>query len=106
MEVVQSTNEIINTGDELSITLYDNNNIMSNMNSEIEDISVNMEKSVSSSKVMSESLAESYADIVAFANIVDAIFNMVKHANENAQKTVAVARENCQNTMNQLKNFK
>lgn len=101
-DVVQSTEEILVTGEELSATVEDNNRIMSGMNSEIEDISVNVEKSVSSSKVMSENLADSAQHIITFSNNVDSICKMVQKANENAQRTAAVAKENRKNAMNSI----
>jgi len=101
-DVVQSTEEILVTGEELSAIVEDNNRIMSGMNSEIEDISVNVEKSVSSSKVMSENLADSAQHIITFSNNVDSICKMVQKANENAQRTAAVAKENRKNAMNSI----
>ena len=101
-EVVQSSEAILTTGEELNATVEDNNRIMTRMNVEIEDISVNMEKSVSSSTVMSESLAESARNITAFANDVDTICKMVQNANENAQRTAIVAKENRKTAMDSI----
>ncbi|MBQ2885496.1 MAG: methyl-accepting chemotaxis protein [Alphaproteobacteria bacterium] len=101
-DVVQSTEEILLSGEELGITVQDNTKIMSHMNSEIEEIGVNMEKSASSSKMMSENLAESSEHIAAFAQDVESICKMVRQANENAQKTAILAKENRQNAMDSI----
>ena len=101
-DVVQSTEEILLSGEELGITVQDNTKIMSHMNSEIEEIGVNMEKSASSSKMMSENLAESSEHIAAFAQEVESICKMVRQANENAQKTALLAKENRQNAMDSI----
>lgn len=101
-DVVQSTEEILLSGEELGITVQDNTKIMSHMNSEIEEIGVNMEKSASSSKMMSENLAESSEHIAAFAQDVESICKMVRQANENAQKTALLAKENRQNAMDSI----
>lgn len=101
-EVVQSSEAIMTTGEELNATVEDNNRIMSKMNSAIDDISVNMEQSVCSSTEMSESLADSARDITDFANEVDAICKMVRDANENAQKTANVAKENRRKAMESI----
>lgn len=101
-DVVQSTEEILSTGEELGTTVRDNTQIMSHMNLEIEDIGVTMEKSAASSRMMSENLAESSENIAAFAQDVESICNMVQQANENAQKTAVLAKENRQNAMDSI----
>ena len=101
-EVAESTEEILITGDELKTTVDENTGIMSNMNNEIEDISANMEKSAMSSKILSESLAESSEQVATFAQNVDAICQMVQRANANAQVTSAQAVANRQNAMNSI----
>ncbi len=101
-EVATSTEEILVTGDELKTTVDENTRIMSGMNTEIEDISVNMEKSATSSKILSESLSESAEQVAAFARNVDAICQMVQQANSNAQVTSAQAVTNRQNAMNSI----
>ncbi|MBQ7832447.1 MAG: methyl-accepting chemotaxis protein [Lachnospiraceae bacterium] len=101
-EVAQSTEEILLTGDELKTTVDENTRIMSGMNTEIEDISVNMEKSASSSKILSDSLAESSEQVAAFARNVDEICRMVQQANINAQTTSKQAVENRQSAMSSI----
>lgn len=101
-DVVQSTEEILNTGEELGVTVNSNNQIMAHMNTEIEDIGANMVKSAQSSRVMSESLAESSANIATFVTNVESICMMIQQANENAQKTAAVAKSNRQNAMDSI----
>ena len=101
-EVAQSTEEILLTGDELKTTVDENTRIMSDMNTEIEDISVNMEKSASSSKILSDSLAESSEQVAAFARNVDEICRMVQQANINAQTTSKQAVENRQSAMSSI----
>lgn len=101
-EVATSTEEILVTGDELKTTVDENTRIMSGMNTEIEDISVNMEKSATSSKILSESLSESAEQVAAFARNVDVICQMVQQANSNAQVTSAQAVANRQNAMNSI----
>ena len=101
-EVAQSTEEILLTGDELKTTVDESTRIMTGMNTEIEDISVNMEKSAESSKILSESLAESSEQVAAFARNVDEICRMVQQANTNAQITSKQAVENRQNAMSSI----
>lgn len=101
-DVAQSTEDILVTGDALKVTVDENTRVMSNMNSEIADISVNMEKSAASSRILSESLSDSAEHIAAFAQNVDAICKMVQQANENAQATSAMAKENRQNAMDSI----
>ena len=101
-EVATSTEEILVTGDALKTTVDENTRIMSGMNTEIEDISVNMEQSATSSKILSESLAESAEQVAEFARNVDAICQMVQQANSNAQISSAQAVTNRQNAMNSI----
>lgn len=101
-EVAQSTEDILLTGEELNTTVHDNNRVMSGMNSEIEGISANMERSAASSKMLSQSLAESADRIAAFAQNVNEICNMVQQANENAQVTSATAKENRKNALDSI----
>ncbi len=101
-EVAESTEEILITGDELKTTVDENTRIMSGMNTEIEDISINMEKSAASSKILSESLAESSEQVAAFVKNVDEICRMVQQANINAQITSKQAVENRQNAMDSI----
>jgi len=101
-DVAWSTREILQAGEELGLTVNDNTKIMAHMNTKIEDISQNMERSEFSSKEMSESLSESAAHIAEFANHVDVICNVVKQANDNAQKTSAMAKENRQSAMDSI----
>ncbi len=101
-EVAQSTEDIILTGEELGTTVSVNTQVMAGMNSEIEDISANMQESAASSKLLSESLSESAEHIVAFAQDVNEICKMVQQANENAQVTSAMAKENRKNAMSSI----
>ena len=101
-EVALSTEGILSTGEELSRTVKENTQIMSHMNAEIEDININMERSVSSSRLMSESLAESAERVTIFADNVEAICKTVRQANENAQLTSNVARQNRQKAMDSI----
>lgn len=102
-EVALSTEGILSTGEELSRTVKENTQIMSHMNAEIEDININMERSVSSSRLMSESLAESAERVTIFADNVEAICKTVRQANENAQLTSNVARQNRQKAMDSIR---
>ena len=101
-EVAQSTEDILATGQELNTTVNDNVQIMSHMNAEIEDISINMEKSSSSSRVLSENLSESAENIAEFAENVNEIRKMVQQANESAQRTSAMAKENRKNALDSI----
>ena len=101
-EVAQSTEDILATGQELNSTVNDNVRIMSHMNAEIEDISMNMEKSSSSSQILSENLSESAENIAEFAENVNEIRKMVQQANESAQKTSAMAKENRKNALDSI----
>ena len=97
--IVQSTQKIVTTGEELDLTVKDNTKIMSDMNVEIEDIGGNMKKSAQTSKTVSENLAESSNQMTLFVQDVERICSMVKQANENAQRTVDIAKENRKNAM-------
>lgn len=101
-EVVQSTEAILTAGEELSTTIRDNNRIMSGMNVEIDDISANMEKSVSVSRVMSEGLEESAGHIKMLAVNVEEIRKMVQMAKENAQKSAVAAKKDRERAMNSI----
>ncbi len=101
-DVAQSTEDIRITGDELNTTVNDNTRIMTYMNSEIEGISSNMERSSESSKVLSQNLDESAEHIAAFAKRVNDIRSLVQEANENAQRTVNVAKENRRNSLDSI----
>lgn len=101
-DVAQSTENIIVTGEELTQTVNDNTKIMSHMNAEIADISRNMEKSSVSSQELSENLSESAEHIAAFAENVNKIRKMVQKANENAQVTSAMAKENRKNALTSI----
>lgn len=101
-EVAESAEGILSTGQELHTTVDDNIRIMSHMNTEIEDISVNMEKSSASSRVLSENLAESAEHIAEFAENVNEIRRMVQKANEDAQETSAMAKENRKNALDSI----
>lgn len=101
-DVAQSTKEILSAGEELDTTVKDNTKIMSRMNGEIEDIGVNMERSSTSSKAMSKNLAESSEKVALFVKDVEDICEMVQKANENAQRTAVVAKENRQTAMDSI----
>ena len=98
-DVARSTEEILVTGEEMSVTVRENNRIMSVMNSEIADISGNMEQSATSSKVLSANLSDSAGQIADFVRKVDEIRLKVQSANENAQASAAMAKENRKNAM-------
>jgi len=98
-EVAQSTEEILATGEEMSVTVNENTRIMNVMNSEIADITGNMEQSAASSKELSENLAESAEQIIKFAQDVEEIRENVRKANESAQASAAKAKENRKNAM-------
>ncbi len=102
-DVADSTGDILLTGEELNTTVSENNRVMTNMNLEIEGISANMEESAASSRVLSESLAESAAHIADFAKDVNKICEIVRKANENAQLTSANAKENRDNAMESIR---
>lgn len=101
-DVAKSTEAILANGAKLTETVNDNVQIMSHMNSEIEDISMNMERSSASSQELSQNLAESAEHIAEFAQNVNDIRQMVMQANENAQKTSAMAKENRKNALDSI----
>ena len=101
-EVAQSTEEILTTGQEMDATVSENTRIMSLMNSEIADISNNMEQSAAASKELSENLSESAGQIATFARNVEEISNRVQLANESAQTSSAVAKENRKSAMESI----
>lgn len=102
-DVARSTGEILNNGEELSLIVSANVDVMNSMNSEIMDISTGMEESAASSRILSESLAESANDIATFVNNVNAIRDMVQQANENAQKSCEKVRINRESTMESIR---
>jgi len=101
-EVARSTEEILATGEKMDVTVNENTRIMNVMNSEIADITGNMEQSAQSSKILSENLAESAGQIAAFAQNVDGIRKKVQAANETAQASAAMAKENRKNAMSSI----
>ncbi len=101
-EVAQSTEEILATGEEMGATVSDNNRIMNVMNSEVTDITGNMEQSAEASKALSENLAGSAEQIAAFAQNVDEIQRMVQRANESAQTAAVTAKANRQHAMESI----
>ena len=101
-DVAQSTKEILQAGEELGIIVNDNTKTMTHMNAQIDDISQSMEKSEASSREMSESLAESATSISEFSNHVAMICEIVSQANENAQKTSVMAKENRQSAIDSI----
>lgn len=104
-EVSLTTNEIVRTGEEMNEAVSENTRIMSSMNAEIEGISENMENSALSSRSLADSLSESADSVSAFAENVNGICRMVQQANENAQSTSAMARENQRNAMGALQSL-
>ena len=102
-DVARSAEEIIVSGEELNNTVQDNHIVMSGMNSDISEISNNMEQSAIASKELSESLSENAGRIAAFAKEVNNICEMVQKANENAQSTSEMAKENRENAMNSIR---
>ncbi len=100
--VAQSTEEILVTGEELNATVSENTQVMLSMNVEIEEISENMEKSSESSKLLSQNLSESADHIADFAKNVNEIRRMVQQANENAQATSIIAKENRKNSLDSI----
>ena len=102
-DVARSTGEILNNGEELNLIVSANVDVMNSMNSEIMGISSDMEESATSSKILSESLAESANDIATFVNNVNAIRDMVQQANESAQRSCAKVRANRESTMESIR---
>ena len=101
-DVAQSAEEIILSGEVLGSTVNENNLVMSGMNTDIAGISKNMEQSAAASKELSESLSENANHIADFAKEVNEICRMVQKANENAQSTSAMAKENRKNAMDAI----
>lgn len=101
-EVARSTKDILVNGEELNTTVSENTRIMSGMSSEIEQISINMEHNSSSSRVLSENLAESAREIDEFAKEVNEIRKEVQKANENAQEASEFANRNRKNAMDSI----
>lgn len=101
-DVAKSTDEIHMTGEELNTTVCENARIMSDMNSEIGDISANMEESAQSSKLLSQSLADCANRMELFVQNVNEMCSMVRQANENAQATSAMAKTNRENAMDSI----
>ncbi len=101
-DVAQSAEEIIVSGEELSNTVSENNLVMSDMNTDISEISTNMEQSAVASKELSESLSENANHIATFAREVNEICRMVQNANENAQSTSEMAKDNRENAMKSI----
>ncbi|MBO5353467.1 MAG: methyl-accepting chemotaxis protein [Lachnospiraceae bacterium] len=100
--VTRSTEEILQTGEEMNAEVEENTRIMSGMNAEISEITANMEQSAVSSRELSGSLAESAGHIAEFARNVKDICSQVQAANESAQETSAMARENRKNAMSSI----
>lgn len=98
-EVSSSVATLIQSSDELNDTIDNNNMIMSSMNLEIESISANMEECSASSKILSENLSENAQKIALFTTEVREICNLVQVANENAQKTSDIAKNNRRNAL-------
>ena len=64
IDVSNSVNEIIQSSEELNTTIINNNQIMSGMSSEIEDISANMQECSASSRLVSQNLSENAEQII------------------------------------------
>lgn len=101
-EVAQSTQDILVNGEELNTTVNENTQIMSDMSSEIGQISVNMEHSSASSRELSENLTESAREISEFAKEVNEIRKEVQKANENAQTASIFANKNRKNALDSI----
>lgn len=102
-DVMQSADEIVASGEKMNTAVSDNTVIMSDMNSELESISANMQESARSSRELSQQLSESAGDIVSFAENVTRICEMIEKANENAQTSSAAAVDNQKNTMESIR---
>lgn len=102
-EVAQSTEEILVTGEEMGVTVSENTRIMNVMNTEIAEITGNMEQSATSSKALSENLSRSAEQIATFAQNVDEICRNVQKANESAQMSSVRAKENRKNAMESIR---
>jgi len=101
-EVANSTEDIVTIGNELNVTVQENVRIMSDMNSGIEDISKNMKTSAITSEELSVSLSSSAGDIASFAKQIREISDTVHEANQNAQKTAKIAKENRKNALQSI----
>ncbi len=104
-DVSVSVSELIQSSDELSGTIDNNNKVMFSMNSEIEGISANMEECSASGKMLSQNLSENAQQIALFADNVGKIRDMVQTANENAQKTSDVAKDNRSNALASIRDL-
>jgi len=100
--VSESTEEILQTGEEMNVTVDKNNRIMNGMNTEVAEISANMQESAAASRVLSESLEESAEHIAEFAKNVNEICVDVQNANKSAQTTSVKAKEHRENAMNSI----
>ena len=106
MDVAQSTDKIVSSGEEMNTTVIGNTQIMSDMNSELADISSKMQESARSSRELSQQLSESAGDIVSFAENVTQICEMIEKANESAQTTAVTAVENQKNTLGNIRSMR
>lgn len=104
-EVAQSTEEILMTGEEMGATVNENTQIMSTMNAEIEEITASMEQSAFASKELSANLSERAEQIAIFAHKVGEICEDVRKANESAQKSSVMAKENQKNAMESIRSM-
>lgn len=100
--VAKSTEEILQTGEEMGVTVEENTRIMTAMNSEIAEISSNMEQSATSSKLLSTNLSDSAENIAEFSKSVNKICVQVQKANESAQRTSTEAKEHQKNAMSSI----
>lgn len=101
-EVSQVSRDILVNGEELNATVNENTRVMSDMSSEIGQISENMECSSGSSRELSENLAESAREIAAFAKEVNGIRKEVQAANEKAQAASVFADKNRKNALDSI----
>ncbi len=101
-DVAKSTQEIRMTGEELNVTVNENVRVMSDMNSQIGGITANMEESANSSRQLSRSLEDCAKHMSTFVQNLNEIRSMVQRANENAQKTSAVVKDNRKNAMDSI----
>lgn len=102
-DVARSSDDINVTGEDLYKTVDDNNKIMFGMNSEIEEISANMQESSSASIVLSQNLSESAGQIETFAKDVNVIRERVQEANESAQKSSERVRSNQESALRTIR---
>lgn len=105
-DVAESTDKIVSTGEEMNVTVNENNEIMTDMNSKLESISASMRESARSSGTLSVKLSESAADIVTFAENVNRICTMIEKANESAQASSATAVENQKHTLGNIQGMR